>query len=146
MFPQSVKYSQETLAQARNSVNGMYIGGGTNLLSPLQHVYSQRQVPGYLTQIFSITDGQVSSRQAVLDLVAARVKHSRSFSLGIGTGVDRVLVQGIAENAGGMYEFVTYNEMIESKILHQLKTALKPALLKPIRDASASRLIPMYEP
>lgn len=146
MFPQSVKYSQQTLEQARRTAQGMYIGGGTNIYSPLQYVYGQRQIPGYLTQIFSITDGHVRDRQSVLQLVSSKVKHSRSFSLGVGSGVDRVLVEGIAENAGGMSEFVTESEVIESKILHQLKTSLKPALLKPIRDASASRLIPMYEP
>lgn len=145
MFPSSVKYSRETLEQARARAAGMYIGGGTNIHAPLKYLYSQRQVPGYLTQIFSITDGYVSDRDTVLGLVASKVKHSRSFSLGVGGDVDRILVQGIAENAGGMYEFVSELEAIESKILNQLKTALKPALLKPIRDAAASRLIPMYQ-
>ncbi len=103
-------------------------------------------MPGYLTQIFTITDGCVSNRDGVLNLVASKIRHSRSFCLGIGSSVDRKLVTGIAENAGGTHEFVTSNEMIESKILNQLKIALKPALLKPIRVAGASRLIPMYEP
>lgn len=146
MFPNSVKYSQQTLEQAKSLVPSLYTGGGTDIYSPLQHIYSRPQIPGYLTQIFAITDGEVNDSQSVLDLVASKVKHSRSFSLGIGNGVDRDLVQGIAENAGGMCEFVTYDEVIESKILNQLKTALKPALLKPIRDAAASHLIPMYEP
>lgn len=69
------------------------------------------------------------------------VSHSRSFSLGIGTGVDRNLVIGIAENAGGMHEFVTYDEKIESKILNQLKIAQKPALLKPIRLGPAQLIL-----
>lgn len=146
MFPNSVKYSQKTLEQAKSLVPGLFTSGGTNIYSPLQHIYNQKQIPGYLTQIFSITDGAVSDRQAVLNLVASKVKHSRSFALGIGSGADRALVQGIAENAGGMAEFVAVGDMIESKILNQLKISLKPALLKPIRDAAASRLIPMYEP
>jgi hypothetical protein len=73
----------------------------------------------------------------VLSLVESKVKHSRSFSLGIGDSVDRELVIGIAQNGGGMYEFVSYNEPIETKILNQLKIALKPALLKPIRIQSS---------
>lgn len=146
MFTSSVKYSQQSLEQAKRLVPGLFTGGSTNIYSPLQHVYNQRQIPGYLTQIFSITDGGVSDRQAVLQLVASKVKHSRSFSLGIGSGADRALVQGIAENAGGTAEFVAVGDMIESTILNQLKTSLKPALLKPIRDEAASRLIPMYVP
>jgi len=68
-----------------------------------------------------------------LKLVASKVKHSRSFSLGIGDSVDKNLVIGIAKNAGGMHEFVSFHERIESKILNQLKIAQKPAVLKPIR-------------
>jgi len=75
----------------------------------------------------------VGNRDAVLELVASKVKHSRSFSLGIGDSVDRALVIGIAKNAGGVHEFVSFQERIESKILNQLKMAQKPALLKPIR-------------
>jgi hypothetical protein len=69
----------------------------------------------------------------VLSLVASKVHHSRSFSLGIGDDVDRDLVMGIAKNAGGVFEFVTKDERIESKILKQLKIAQKPGLLKPVR-------------
>lgn len=124
---------------------GLHRGGyDTNIYSPLQYIYGQPQFPGYLTQIFTITDGGVANRDAVLNLVRDKVKHSRSFAMGIGNSVDRLLVSGIAENAGGMAEFVADIGMMQSKILNQLKIALKPALLKPIRDASASKLIPMY--
>ena len=32
---------------------------GTEILSPLNHVYKQSPVPGYLRQIFVLTDGEV---------------------------------------------------------------------------------------
>ncbi|CAL8069445.1 unnamed protein product [Orchesella dallaii] len=144
-FPSSVKYSQHYLDVAKQRVSALDGRGGTELYQPLTYVYSQPQIKGYLTQIFTITDGDVSAPAAVLDLVASKVKHSRSFALGIGSDVDRHLVTGIAENGGGLSEFVTYSEMIESKILNQLKLALKPALLKPIRVESESRLLPAAE-
>ncbi|CAL8136304.1 unnamed protein product [Orchesella dallaii] len=144
IFPHSVKYSQETLNEAKDKVNSLKAGGLTDLYKPLCYVYSQPRINGYLTQIFTITDGQVDNRETVLELIKANVKHSRSFSLGIGDEVDRNLVIGIAENAGGTYEFVTCGERIESKILNQLKLALKPGLLQPIRVNTQSVLIPMY--
>ncbi|ODM88037.1 von Willebrand factor A domain-containing protein 5A [Orchesella cincta] len=144
-FPNSVKYSQETLEYAKQRVNALKAGGLTELYKPLSHVYSQPRISGYLTQIFTITDGRVDDRDTVLELVKANVQHSRSFSLGIGDEVDRELVIGIAENAGGTYEFVTYGEKIESKILNQLKVSLQPGLLRPIRVNTESILIPMYK-
>jgi len=101
-------------------------------------VYGNHQIPGYLTQIFSITDGCVRNPDAVIQLVASKVSHSRSFALGIGADVDRRLVEDIAKNGAGTFEFVIHGEVIESKILGQLKLALKPALLRPIRVASQS--------
>lgn len=123
----------------------MYEGGSTNIYSPLEYVYSCKQKSGYLTQIFLISDGFVSNRKEVLDLVSSKSSHSRCFSLGIGNKVDQSLVRGIATNGGGTCEFVTDTEPIESKILKQLKTALQPALLKPVRDENSARLIPMHD-
>jgi len=37
----------------------------------------------------------------------------------------------------GTAEFVVENEIIEKKILHQLKISLRPALLLPIRTSQA---------
>jgi len=100
-------------------------------------VYENRQIPGYLTQIFAITDGQVPDPQQTIALVASKVSHSRCFALGIGYDVDRNLVEGIAKNGAGTAEFVVENEIIEKKILHQLKISLRPALLLPIRTSQA---------
>lgn len=60
--------------------------------------------------------------------------------------MNREFVKQMAANSGGLHDFVDCNEQIESKVLKMLKVSLQPALLKPIRDASQSRLIPMYEP
>jgi len=120
-------------------------GGLTELSSPLNHVYTQPRISGYLTQIFIITDGRVDDREVVLELIKTNATHSRCFSLGIGDEVDKDLVWGIAKNAGGTYEFVTYEEKIEGKILNQLKFALRPGLLKPIRIHGESTFIPMFD-
>jgi len=133
MFPRSVKYDQATLETAKSIVSAVRSEDSTNIYTPLDSIYRSNQIPGYLTQIFAITDGHVERRDQVLDLVKAKVKHSRAYALGIGSGADPVLVKGIAEGGGGFAEFVQEGEKIESKILHQLKMSLKPALLKPIR-------------
>jgi len=109
-------------------------------LRPLEYVYKNLQIPGYLTQIFSITDGQVGNNDQVHQLVKNKVAHSRSFALGIGHDVDRNLIEGIAKNGAGTAEFVVQNEMIETKILHQLKISQKPALLHPIRVANQAQI------
>lgn len=79
-----------------------------------------------------------------MDIVKSQVKHARNFAIGMGNGVNRDFVKQMAENSGGMHDFVDCSDKIESQVLRMLKFSLQPALLKPIRDASVSKLIPMY--
>ena len=69
----------------------------------------------------------------VLNLVASKVAHSRTFSLGIGKRVDRDFIIRIAQHAGGMHAFLNHGESIYGPINEFVKTSLKPAILKPIR-------------
>jgi len=81
---------------------------------------------------------QVSSPDHVLSLVKSKVKHSRAFALGIGSRACRTLVSGIADGGGGTAEYVDNADQLQSTILKQLKVALRPALLKPIRVTPGS--------
>ena len=58
---------------------------------------------------------------------------ARVFSLGIGSGASAALINGMAQVGGGVPEFVQNDEEIQTKVLNQLKIALKPSLLKPVR-------------
>eukprot|EP00026_Physarum_polycephalum_P001331 Phypoly_transcript_01332.p1 GENE.Phypoly_transcript_01332~~Phypoly_transcript_01332.p1 ORF type:complete len:1084 (+),score=184.21 Phypoly_transcript_01332:97-3348(+) len=53
---------------------------------------------------------------------------TRVFSLGIGSGVDRELVTGLARVGGGTSVFVKTGEKMEKKIVGQLKLSLQPSL------------------
>lgn len=75
---------------------------------------------------------QVSRPSDVMKLIEGRKHRCRVFSLGIGRGASRKLVDGIAQVGGGTSIYANDNEKIETKILHQLKIALQPSLLKAI--------------
>ncbi|ODM94943.1 von Willebrand factor A domain-containing protein 5A [Orchesella cincta] len=148
IFPQSVKYSQETLEQAKSEIPELFTGGYTeDFINVLNYVLSCPQVPGYLTQIFSLTDAELTSEpEETVKLYAANSKRFRSFCLGIGNRVDQDMVKRIAGGNPGMYDYVRTNEFMESKVLNLLKLSLKPALLKPIRVSSHSKLTQVLEP
>ena len=102
--------------------------GGTEILEPLKHIYATETIPGYLRQIFVITDGEVGNTDEVIGLTKAKAHESRVFALGIGDGASHHLVEGIARAGGGNSAFVTYNEPVDKKVLQQLKDALQPSL------------------
>ena len=78
LFPNAVPYNQENLDVAiRHAENLNADLGGTELLSPLQHIFQQRATPGLPRQVFVLTDGSVSNTQACINEVTRNVANSR---------------------------------------------------------------------
>uniref|UniRef100_A0A3Q3JG54 VIT domain-containing protein n=1 Tax=Monopterus albus TaxID=43700 RepID=A0A3Q3JG54_MONAL len=70
IFPKSVEYSQTSMEEALKKVEEMQANlGGTEILRPLDHIYSQPCVPGHPRQLFVFTDGEVGNTKQVIDLV-----------------------------------------------------------------------------
>ncbi|XP_029571609.1 von Willebrand factor A domain-containing protein 5A isoform X2 [Salmo trutta] len=69
-FSKSVEYSQKTMDEALQKVKEMRADlGGTEILQPLKHIYSQPCLPDQPRQLFLFTDGEVGNTKEVLDLV-----------------------------------------------------------------------------
>lgn len=78
LFPNSVAYDQENLDFAIRHAESLQADlGGTELLSPLQHIFSQPSLPGLPRQVFVLTDGSVSNTHACISEVTRNVAHSR---------------------------------------------------------------------
>jgi hypothetical protein len=139
LFQKPTKLSSKSLATATQHVTNLQANlGGTSLLPPLLEVLSQRSVSGYARQVFVLTDGQVSNTQEVITAVG-RERAARCFSLGLGHGCSRDLVDGIARAGRGTAEYVLDtgagnvggaggNHKLEEAVIGQLKRAMQPAL------------------
>ena len=94
LFPESKLYDDHTFEDARTSIHGIDANlGGTEILSPLQHIFNQPLKAGLARQVFVLTDGQVSNSSACIDLVKRNSFNNRVFTLGIGSSADRHLVK-----------------------------------------------------
>eukprot|EP00588_Corethron_pennatum_P029386 CAMPEP_0194335090 /NCGR_PEP_ID=MMETSP0171-20130528/68327_1 /TAXON_ID=218684 /ORGANISM="Corethron pennatum, Strain L29A3" /LENGTH=675 /DNA_ID=CAMNT_0039098015 /DNA_START=60 /DNA_END=2087 /DNA_ORIENTATION=+ len=103
--------------------------GGTEILTPLKRINSNKRIEGFYRQIFVFTDGDVSNTQETIQFVRTFGSHTRVFSLGIGAHASRALVQGIARNGRGTAEFVEGDddESIYEAVERQMKVAFSPA-------------------
>ena len=78
LFPDAVAYNQEHLDTAISHTESMNADlGGTELLSPLQHIFRQPVSPGLPRQVFVLTDGSVSNTHACIQEVTKNVASSR---------------------------------------------------------------------
>jgi hypothetical protein len=97
LFETSVKYDDNTLLKAKEHVQSMEANyGGTKIYQPLDAIFKQSIMAGYLRQIFVLTDGEVSNSASVVELVKKNSSQGRVFALGLGASASRHLVKGIA--------------------------------------------------
>ncbi|XP_008681849.1 von Willebrand factor A domain-containing protein 5A isoform X2 [Ursus maritimus] len=138
-FPNSVKYSQQTMEEALKRVKLMQADlGGTEILTPLQIIYREPSIEGHPLQLFVFTDGEVTDTFNVINEVKRNRLRHRCFSFGIGEGASTSLIKGIARVAGGTSEFITGKDRMQFKALRALKRALQPA----VDDVSVSWNLP----
>ncbi|XP_073688710.1 von Willebrand factor A domain-containing protein 5A-like [Garra rufa] len=130
IFPQSVEYNQDTMDQALKRVKEMQADmGGTEILQPLKHIYSQPCHPDQPRQLFIFTDGEVFNTKAVLDLVKSHTHSHRCFSFGIGEGASAALITGMAREGSGYAQFITDTDRMQPKVMQSLRFALQPAVV-----------------
>ncbi|KAM7150678.1 von Willebrand factor A domain-containing protein 5A-like isoform 1-T1 [Macrochelys suwanniensis] len=128
-YPQSVGYTQQTMAESLQRVQKLQANlGGTEILAPLRAIYRSPCRDGHPRQLFVFTDGDVGNTQNVIAEVQRHQGAHRCFSFGIGEGASTALVKGIARAAGGSAEFITGQDRMQPKALQSLKRALQPAV------------------
>ncbi|MFO1399812.1 MAG: VWA domain-containing protein [Steroidobacteraceae bacterium] len=96
LAPQSLPATAENLGRARAMLAGMAGGGGTELLPALQQALAMPLAEGTSRSLVLITDGYVSAEGAAFKLIDANLGNANLFAFGIGTSVNRYLVEGLA--------------------------------------------------
>ncbi|XP_033832812.1 von Willebrand factor A domain-containing protein 5A-like isoform X1 [Periophthalmus magnuspinnatus] len=130
IFQKSVEYDQKTMEEALKKVEMMEANlGGTEILSPLKHIYSQDCIPNQPRQLFVFTDGEVGNTKDVLKLVKSNAASHRCFSFGIGEGASSALIKGLAEEGRGHAQFIIGNDRMQPKVIQSLRFAMQPAVV-----------------
>uniref|UniRef100_A0A3Q1KEF6 von Willebrand factor A domain containing 5A n=1 Tax=Anabas testudineus TaxID=64144 RepID=A0A3Q1KEF6_ANATE len=139
VFPKSVEYSEKMMEEALKKVEEMTANlGGTEILEPLEHIYSQPCIPNQPRQLFVFTDGEVENTKEVINLVKKNSGSHRCFSFGIGEGASTALINGLAKEGGGHAQFITGADRMQPKVMQSLRFALQPA----VQDVSVTWDLP----
>lgn len=103
-------------------------GGGTELLAALKQATGLPQEKSVSRSIVIVTDGFIAAEQGVFDYIRGNLNQSNVFSFGIGTSVNRYLIEGVAKAGMGEPFIVTqaaeapaiaakFREYIQSPVL-----------------------------
>ncbi len=128
MHPTSVPASKENIAKAINAIDNYQGGGGTELLPALTKGLALPKQNGYSRSFVIATDGYISVEKETFDLMREKLGDANFFTFGIGSSVNRFLLEGMARVGKGE-TFVITNPNDAAKYADKFKKYVEsPAL------------------
>ncbi|HXK57395.1 MAG TPA: VIT domain-containing protein, partial [Gammaproteobacteria bacterium] len=105
LSPQPLAATPENIALAEAMMNNQRGGGGTELYTALQRAFAMGGDENASRSIVLVTDGYISAEARLFKLVDEQLQRNNLFTFGIGTSVNRFLIEGLAR-AGRAEAFV----------------------------------------
>ena len=96
LSPQPLAATPHNINQAINMLNNQRGGGGTALYSALQRAFAMQSDDSVSRNIVLVTDGYISAEDRVFRLVDEQLHRNNLFAFGIGSSVNRFLIESIA--------------------------------------------------
>ena len=136
MSEESLPAVPENVNRAVALIEGQRGGGGTELLPALQRVLSLPKKEGFSRTIVVATDGYVSVEASAFELIRQNLGKANLFPFGIGSSVNRYLIEGMARAGMGEPYIVLnpqeapdkarrFRELIQSPVLTGIKMDFK---------------------
>jgi len=128
----SIPATPANIEAALRTIDGQQGGGGTELVPAIRRVLALPKAPELSRSIIVVTDGYVSFENEVFALVRRNLNNANLFAFGIGSSVNRHLMEGLARAGQGESFIVTRPEeatrqaerlrkMIDSPVLTRLQ-------------------------
>jgi len=106
--------------------------GGTEMLAALNRALALPKQEGLSRTVVIATDGYVSVEKEVFNLIREKLGAANFFAFGIGTSVNRYLIEGIAR-AGRGEPFIATNEAEAQAVAEDFRRYIETPLLTDIR-------------
>jgi Ca-activated chloride channel homolog len=135
LSPASLPATRENIQRALQLIREQRGGGATELLPALKRALALPRDENRSRTIVVVTDGYVTIEKEAFELIRTHLGDANLFAFGVGTGVNRFLIEGMAR-AGSGESFVVNNERsaeqeaerfrryIESPVLTRVKVSL----------------------
>lgn len=101
LAPQSVAATRVNVERALRVLSGEYGGGSTEIVPALLRALSLPRDPDRARTFVVVTDGYVTVEDRVFDLIRRNLGSANLFAFGIGSGVNRHLIEGMARAGQG---------------------------------------------
>jgi Ca-activated chloride channel homolog len=131
LSPQSLPATQENVSAAIHLLEGQRGGGGTELLAAVKRAMELPREANISRSVVLVTDGFISGEQGVFDYVRENLNRCNVFSFGIGSSVNRYLIEGVAK-AGMGEPFIVTQESEAAAVAARFREYIQSPLLTEI--------------
>jgi Ca-activated chloride channel family protein len=106
LSPTPLPATAKNLERAEAMISKASAGGGTELLPALEKALSLPRQPMTSRSVIIVTDGYVGCEREAFTLIRDRLDQANVFAFGIGSSVNRTLIEGLAHAGRGEPFFV----------------------------------------
>lgn len=131
MAERSVPANAENIKKAIEIIEEQEGAGGTELAPALRDALAIPSVRDVSRSIVVITDGYIYGEKEIFEIIHENIGNSDFFSFGIGRGVNRNLIEGIAKTGQGE-PFVVTDQEDASEIAERFKTYIQSPVMTDI--------------
>jgi Ca-activated chloride channel family protein len=131
----SLQANAANLDNAIRLLNDQRGNGGTELLPAIQGAMNLPRQQNISRNVVLVTDGYVSGEQGVFDYIRSNLNQSNVFAFGIGSSVNRYLIEGVAK-AGMGEPFIVSQESEAGAIAEKFRTYIQTPVLTNIHIRS----------
>ena len=132
LSPHSVPATRANIEQALATLQNYSGSGSTELIPALKRAYAEPKAEGVSRSIVVVTDGYVTVEREAFALVRDNLSKANLFAFGIGSSVNRMLMEGLARAGMGEPFIITdpvqapeqaarFRRMVESPVLTHVK-------------------------
>lgn len=148
----SIPATPENLKKAINFIDETNGGGGTELAAGLERAYALPTSKRYSRNLVVVTDGFISAEREAFSLVRKKLGDANVFAFGIGSSVNRYLIEGLAKAGLGEPFIVTesgeaqqvasrFREYITSPLLTDIKVTAEGVTIYDIQPQNVPDLL-----
>jgi len=128
MGPRPVPATRDNLRRALVYLDALQGEGGTEMIAGIRAALGFPADPERLRIVAFLTDGFIGNEQEILGEVGRKLGSARVFAFGIGSSVNRYLLEGLAEEGRGEAAFLAPRETPEAMVERFVKRISSPLL------------------
>jgi Ca-activated chloride channel family protein len=130
MSEESLAASPDNIQRALTLIERQRGGGGTELLPALKRAFAIPRAEGFSRTVVIATDGYVAVEEKAFDLIRNNLGDANVFTFGIGSAVNRHLLEGMARVGMGEPFVITKPEEAPEKAKKFRQLILSPVLTR----------------